>query len=457
LEFFHDVDRNRNINNIETALFSPYSTDNYFPNLLKQKFWFRVHLKNADTTSQDLLFKIRAYSFLKEVSIYQIDTSGTKKIFHINDYLNRKIETKFTLVEEATYYFEVDFAWTVLFRLQIITPENNQNKILKETILQGVYYGFSFLILCLNVLFYFFTKKRFFIYYVIFQLGIIASIAFLDNHIYFLTDNGSFNKAFSYLYNYTISFGSILFISNALHLKKRFPAFNYICHPILIISFLITSYCFLTDTPNTTTVPVNLLILLIGFITAIYYSKKLIYARFIVAGYSVLFICHILYSLPVLVGYKDLGFYEWHYKVGSIIEMLIFMAAIPYRYKVLFTEKTTLEEKISKQEANFKKKIETLKNANISVEEQLIKFKKVYDLKKREVEILEIMNTGATNREIADKLYISLDTVKHYCSKLYEKTSAKNRTKLITLFNERDFSETDSNNLLIIEKKRKNV
>jgi hypothetical protein len=49
------------------------------------------------------------------------------------------------------------------------------------------------------------------------------------------------------------------------------------------------------------------------------------------------------------------------------------MAAIPYRYRVLFTEKTTLEEKISRQEANFKKEIEFLKNATMSVEEQLIK------------------------------------------------------------------------------------
>jgi hypothetical protein len=60
---------------------------------------------------------------------------------------------------------------------------------------------------------------------------------------------------------------------------------------------------------------------------------------------------------------------------------------------VLFTEKTTLEEKIAIQEAKFKKKIETLKNANINVEDQLIKFKTAYSLKKREVEILAIMNT----------------------------------------------------------------
>jgi DNA-binding CsgD family transcriptional regulator len=440
LEFFHDVDRNRTINNIETAVFSPYNNDNYFPDLIKQKFWFRVHLKNGDEIAQDLLFKIRAYSFLKEVTIYKVDTNGTKKIFRNNEYLNRKIETKFTLEKEATYYFEVDFYWTVLFRLEIISPEENQNKMLKENILQGVYYGFSFLILCLNILFYFFTKRRFFIYYVIFQLGIIASIAFLDNHIYLLTDSSSITKVFGYLYNYAISFGSILFISNALHFKKRFPAFNYICHSILIISILLTFYCFLTDTPNSTSVPVNLFILLIGFITAVYFSKQLVYARFIVAGYTVLFICHIFYSLPVLFGYKDFGFYEWHYKAGSIIEMLIFMTAIPYRYKVLFTEKITLEEKIAIQEAKFKKKIETLKNANINVEDQLIKFKKEYDLKKREVEILAIMNTGATNKEIAEKIFISLDTVKHYCSKLYEKTGAKNRTKLIALFNERDFS-----------------
>tara|TARA_B100000809_G_scaffold160139_1_gene157515 strand:+ start:1079 stop:2527 length:1449 start_codon:yes stop_codon:yes gene_type:complete len=446
LEFFHDVDRDRNIENIETALFNPYSTDNYYPNLYKQKFWFRVHLKNGNAIPQDLLFKIRAYSYLKEVTIYKVDSSGTEKLFHHTDYLNRKIETKFTLEKEAVYYFEVDFKWTVMFKLQVISPEENHIKLLKENTFQGFYYGFSFLVLCLNLLFYFFTKNRFFIYYVVFQVGIIASILYLDNYIFQLTENHSFIFAFSLLCDYIIGLGSILFTSSALSLKKRFPTFNYLCYSLFFISLCLTSYRFLTGpSPSAASIAfvMNLLILLISYITAIYYSKKLVYARFIVAAYSVLFICHILYTLPVLIGYKDFGFYEWPYKIGSIIEMLIFMTAIPYRHRVLSTEKEALETTFSVKKAEFKKEIETLKNAIIDIEEQLIMFTDAYDLKKREVEVLKLMNTGATNQEIGEKLFICLATVKYYCSRLYEKTGTKNRVKLITLFNERDFSKND--------------
>lgn len=457
LEFFQDTDRSKNINTIKTTLFKPYKNTNYFPNLYKAKFWFRIHLRNGDTLPQDLLFKIRAYSYLKEVIIYQVNADGTKKLYHHTNYLNRKLETAFILEREATYYFEVDFLSTVMFKLQIVSPKNNQINLLKENTLQGLYYGFSLLVLSLNILFYFFTKKSFFIHYTIFQLGIIGSIAFLDNHIYMLTENSYLNCAFNIMCKYTISLGSILFISSTLNLKKRFPAFNYISYSLLFIAFALSIFNFLRATDNNSSITINLLILVFGYAMAIYYSKKLVYARFIVAGYTILFICHILYISPVLMGYKDFGFYEWHYKVGSVLEMFIFMIAIPYNHKILFTEKQALDTIFSAKEATFKREIAILKDSKINIEEQLSKFSDDYALKKRESEILRIMNTGATNKEIAEKLIISVDTVKQHCSRLYSKTGVKNRTTLIALLNERDFSKSESNHFSGHNKRRKDV
>lgn len=119
------------------------------------------------------------------------------------------------------------------------------------------------------------------------------------------------------------------------------------------------------------------------------------------------------------------------------------MIAIAYKHKVLFFEKETLLLNFSAQETELKKEIATLKNSKINIDAQLLKFSNEYDLKKLETEILNIINTGATNKEIAKKLMISIDTVKHYCSNIYEKTGAKNRTKLITLFNGSNFSKLD--------------
>lgn len=50
---------------------------------------------------------------------------------------------------------------------------------------------------------------------------------------------------------------------------------------------------------------------------------------------------------------------------------------------------------------------------------------------KREKEICSLMAEGFTNRQIADKLYISEGTVKNYISGIYDKTGIHDRVKLI--------------------------
>ncbi len=54
-----------------------------------------------------------------------------------------------------------------------------------------------------------------------------------------------------------------------------------------------------------------------------------------------------------------------------------------------------------------------------------------YGLSKRETEILEQINLGKTNQEIADELFISLSTVKSHVSNLFSKLDVKNRVQAI--------------------------
>ncbi len=50
-------------------------------------------------------------------------------------------------------------------------------------------------------------------------------------------------------------------------------------------------------------------------------------------------------------------------------------------------------------------------------------------LTEREREVLALMAQGATNREIADQLYLSFDTVKTHVRKVFAKLDVKNRTQ----------------------------
>lgn len=50
---------------------------------------------------------------------------------------------------------------------------------------------------------------------------------------------------------------------------------------------------------------------------------------------------------------------------------------------------------------------------------------------KRELEILELIAHGLSNREIAEKLFVSENTVKTHSSRLFDKLSAKRRTQAV--------------------------
>ncbi|HEU4869217.1 MAG TPA: response regulator transcription factor [Pyrinomonadaceae bacterium] len=52
---------------------------------------------------------------------------------------------------------------------------------------------------------------------------------------------------------------------------------------------------------------------------------------------------------------------------------------------------------------------------------------------RRELEILELIAQGMSNREIADKLFVSENTVKTHSSRLFDKLSARRRTQAVQI------------------------
>jgi DNA-binding CsgD family transcriptional regulator len=54
----------------------------------------------------------------------------------------------------------------------------------------------------------------------------------------------------------------------------------------------------------------------------------------------------------------------------------------------------------------------------------------------RELEILEAMAAGLSNREIAERLFVSENTVKTHVTRLFDKLSAKRRTQAVQLAKE---------------------
>ena len=54
-------------------------------------------------------------------------------------------------------------------------------------------------------------------------------------------------------------------------------------------------------------------------------------------------------------------------------------------------------------------------------------------LSDREMEILQLLATGATNHQIARELFISINTVKSHIKRIYAKLGIGNRLQLVNL------------------------
>ena len=82
-----------------------------------------------------------------------------------------------------------------------------------------------------------------------------------------------------------------------------------------------------------------------------------------------------------------------------------------------------------------KKEVLVVKEVPVPLRPFVLNEERLKDLgiTKRELEILELMAQGMSNREIAEKLFVSENTVKTHSSRLFDKLGARRRTQAVQL------------------------
>jgi LuxR family maltose regulon positive regulatory protein len=73
-----------------------------------------------------------------------------------------------------------------------------------------------------------------------------------------------------------------------------------------------------------------------------------------------------------------------------------------------------------------------IQEANETVPTQSSAQDLIEPLTARELDVLELIANGLSNKEIAEKLVITLGTVKWYNNQIFNKLNVKNRTQAVT-------------------------
>jgi DNA-binding CsgD family transcriptional regulator len=425
LVYYNDKGGSEDLISIRSKEFLPF--DRAFPGVQGEVFWFKLNLAEIKSFDKELFLLVNTVS-VGELDVYEETNLKYKNIYNFSQNGEKNIEVPIRFLGKNKFLFRVVFTKSIYLPISLVDVKGREKFHLENAFSYGVYYTFALIVLLINLFFYIQTKERFFFNYLLLALSIILILFELDGFVFLFFGEAFWIEHIDIVLHTFLLISLILFTTESLQLRVNLPGFKRVGRVVILLNifpfliYLFTDVLFWYSLGEV----FNAIGLLCCWFVCLLLSRKLIFARFAFVGYSVLYIINVIYVLPSEFGMVDLGFGSGGFKIGSAIEMLVFLYAISYRYKKQVEEKLDFKEKNILQEEQLNQILLSKKGQEIAV------FKK-YNLTIREAEIVALVLEGNSNKIIAKKLFISESTVKFHVTNVFTKTNVKKRTELIRL------------------------
>jgi len=392
-------------------------------------YWFKVHINSQVKEGEQIIFHCSEPS-VKFIQVYNQENL-LSTVYH------EKGETTISIPiskQSDTYFFKVFFNKQVHFPITVTQPAIFYATKRYNYLKFGLYYGFVLMTLIVNLYFYYSLKDRTFLYYCFFLASINIGFTGFEGSIYLLFSQSNIDT-FLMFSHFLVPVTGSFFAASFLNLEKHFPIKHKIGQWLLIIPFC--CYLLFLYTNNFLFYAfgdiAGMLILAHYWVLGLLMIKKENYALFFVVGYSLVLVAGFFYLAPLNFGLPFISISLNQLKFGALFEMLILTYAITYRVKKLYIENQNihadlktyisqvvlLEDKIKRQHQT--------KNSTSSLEDKIMSIAKKHNLTERESDVLLQITNGLSNQQIADLLFVSINTIKYHTRNLYEKLNIKKR------------------------------
>lgn len=414
--YFKDSNSNLTYKSIQKQEFIPLEKE-----ILEKRsnatFWFKVPSNEVDSTYIFRINSIRAqnakaYQNLKEVN----------KLEH-----ERYVSFKFS--RKAPLYVKVSSNYSSYFNIQL----NNEDAFLYQEkiqlIINGFYYGVAFLVIFFSFFYYYFFKDRAFVYYSLLLASATLSFVISDGMFDFFNVDGK-NIELLILINYAfLAISSSKFASSFLLLKNYFPKTKKAAD-IVVINIILLVVSFLVFRNNELYIILNILtfsLLLIYWFLGVLLFKKNIHTKLFTFGYVILLFSGIDFFVLKNFGVSLFETNPINIKIGGFIQIITLAFAVLFREKNLRKYNFHMKNEIIK----FSQEIRQL----TTTEKELPVIDSIANLSIREREVFNLVVSGKSNKEIANEVNISINTVKFHVKNIYGKLNIKSRKEALTIEN----------------------
>jgi len=395
-------------------------------------YLFKISL--TDTTSPEGWILLIENEHLDTVTLYK-NVGGTLVQLGVtgNNFPNKNNRygfPQFRLTGNTReYYIKTTFKKDVTFPIRVDSLSSLDEKVISIFFQLGLYYGVGLMFFVFNFGLFIYLRDKSFIYYCAFQCFIVMSIAYADGLLTFVNTNSWFLNHADIPLHIGMAISGSLFAHTFLQMggmrRKRWLTAGLLTCLLsaYLLSILIDSY-----TAFLIAEALTFILLSFFWLIGLTQYKGHAYSRFFVWGYGAFLVFGIDYFLLRKFGIFFLDLYPAELKTGSIIEMLVLSVAIISRIKGLREENELYRLKIDKyirQAAQQQTKV-VEDNRKLLENVQLR-----YNLTARELEVLQGITEGLTNNQIADKIFLSVHTVKFHTRNIFDKMEIRNRTQAI--------------------------
>ncbi|MFN0728791.1 7TM diverse intracellular signaling domain-containing protein [Polaribacter gochangensis] len=329
--------------------------------------------------------------------------------------------------------------------LKIISPQDidvlDKVRVVTDSrsFLLGIFFGFMLVMAIYNLLLYFSLKDKAYLLYVgTVIFNILTTLA--TNNIsgqFFWPNRPELDEIIYVTFAGLSMFCSSRFTSEFLQLKEHHKLLDKLMWGIAYLSLLLTVLSLFLTIEQIT--PFGRWLVLLSFPSYIFvgivaFRKGFRPAMFYLIAwipYVLGLIIRVLHGAGWLPGN---AFVMSSLELGGALEIVLLSFALADRIKNLqkenFKIRTQLKTYIS-QVLNLEQKIKSTNNNDAdSPENKIEKLAEKHQLTERETDILLQISLGLNNQQIADKLFISINTVKYHTRNVYEKLDVKKRTEI---------------------------
>jgi len=243
-----------------------------------------------------------------------------------------------------------------------------------------------------------------------------------------------------------------LFIRKILNLKEKIPKWDaflkIVIWVLLCISFLFILLKYFVSHYNYRLIAalfgvVTLLVAIITNIIVFYRIKSKIATYYLIGSTIFLIAVSIAFYLSIKGDFSSLIEPINYMQIGSIIEIFMFSLIIAHKIKLDKEKKEELEllyttklNEIDTLQQRIACNLEIKRSENKPFLLEDLNSISKNKLTKREFEILKQVSQGFNNKEIAEKSFISLNTVKFHLKNIYDKLDVNNRIQASQFFNQ---------------------